>query len=318
MSIFNIFSKRQRKLRGEVPDVYVYNEIPQPLKIQIIYIWEDAFGKAEDYADRYYGRVGQNPVVQCYRFIVEALRREYGVFRLPGTQDDDSLNYFKELANFLLLEKSTEKVLDAVEFSFKIVDQVARKDGYLGRPNAFQIADDAVEELNARFREHGVGFQFVDGQIIRIDSELIHAEVVKPALTLLRGKGLTGAQQEFLKAHEHYRHGNGKEALAECLKAFESVMKVICAKRKWAHAPQATSSALIQVCFDNGLIPPFWQSHFSALRSLLEGGIPTARNRLGGHGQGVKVVDVPGYMVSYVLHMTAASIVFLVEAERQL
>jgi hypothetical protein len=172
--------------------------------------------------------------------------------------------------------------------------------------------------LNARFREHGVGFQFADGEIIRVDSELIHAEVVKPALALLHTKDFAGAQAEFLKAHEHYRHGNSKEALAECLKALESTMKVICAKRKWTHTPQATSSALIQVCFDNGLIPAFWQSHFAALRSLLEGGVPTARNRLGGHGQGSAVVEVPAHIVAYVLHMTAASIVFLVETERQI
>jgi hypothetical protein len=75
---------------------------------------------------------------------------------------------------------------------------------------------------------------------------------------------------------------------------------------------------LIQVCFDNGLIPAFWQSHFAALRSLLEGGVPTARNRLGGHGQGSAVVEVPAHIVAYVLHMTAASIVFLVETERQI
>jgi hypothetical protein len=267
--------------------------------------------------ERYFDR--ENPVDTVYRTLANALRREYGVFRLPGTRDSQDIHYFAEAANFILQEKDVEKILDAVELSFRLINVTSREFSYLNRgKNADQIADKAIEELNARFREHGVGYQFVDGQIVRIDPELIHAEAVKPALALLHGKKFSGAQEEFLKAHEHYRHGNGKEALAECLKAFESVMKVICAKRKWAHAPQATSSALIQVCFDNGLIPSFWQSHFSALRSLLEGGVPTARNRLGGHGQGAMVVEVPGYIVSYVLHMTAASIVFLVEADRQL
>ena len=40
MSIFDIFSKRQKKLRGEVPDVYVYDKLPSPLRVQIIQIWE--------------------------------------------------------------------------------------------------------------------------------------------------------------------------------------------------------------------------------------------------------------------------------------
>jgi hypothetical protein len=33
MSILDIFSKRQKKLRGDVPDVYTYDSIPEPLKV---------------------------------------------------------------------------------------------------------------------------------------------------------------------------------------------------------------------------------------------------------------------------------------------
>src|SRR6202035_2990094 len=112
--------------------------------------------------------------------------------------------------------------------------------------------------------------QYADGEIIRVDSEFVHAEVVKPALALLHTKEFSGAQAEFLKAHEHYRHGRQKEALTESCKALESTLKAICDKRKWAYDKQKdTSQKLIQVCFDNGLIPPFWQQHFTALRSTL-------------------------------------------------
>ena len=44
MSIFNIFSKRQKQLRGDLPDVYVNDEIPQALRVQIIHIWYDVLG----------------------------------------------------------------------------------------------------------------------------------------------------------------------------------------------------------------------------------------------------------------------------------
>jgi AbiJ N-terminal domain 4 len=312
VAIIDLFSKRQKRLRGEVADVYIYDKIPDPLRVQIIHIWEDTLGnQAEE-------ERGYNGVRGAYEFIVESLCREYGLFKLSDVGGYRNREHRMELFQFLLQEQQAEKVLDVVELSFRFIDYKTRDYYYLCRPDASKFADDAISELNTRFREHGIGFQYVDGEIIRVDSELIHAEVVKPALALLHAKEFDGAQAEFLKAHEHYRHGNGKEALAECLKSLESVMKVICAKRKWKHAPQATSSTLIQVCFDNGLIPPFWQSHFSALRSLLESGVPTARNRLGGHGQGGTVVEVPACLVAYVLHMTAASIVFLVEAEQHL
>ena len=68
----------------------------------------------------------------------------------------------------------------------------------------------------------------------------------------------------------------------------------------------------------NELIPPFWESHYSSLRSLLESSVPTGRNRLGGHGQGTIPTTVPDHIVAYMLHMTASAIVFLAEAERSL
>ena len=221
-------------------------------------------------------------------------------------------------SNFLLQEKDSEKTLDVIELSFRIINAITRSFDYLMRQNASKQADNAIEELNARFQEHGVGFQFIDNKIIRIDSELIHSEVVKPAFILLHGNEYAGAHAEFLKAHEHYRHGNTKETLNECLKALESTMKSICDKRKWQYQSNATCSALIQICIDNGLIDTFWNAHFSALRSTLESGVPTARNKLGGHGQGSSIVNVPMHIAAYVLHMTAACIVFLVESEKAL
>lgn len=147
---------------------------------------------------------------------------------------------------------------------------------------------------------------------------MLHVEAVKPALSLLKAEEYAGAQAEFLSAHEHYRHGRAKEALTECLKALESVTKAICAKRNWQHGPNASAKALLQMLFDKGLIDSFWNQHFSALRATLEAGVPTARNRLGGHGQGTSVVQVPEHLVAYVLHLTASAIVFLADAEKAL
>ncbi|WP_423246586.1 AbiJ-NTD4 domain-containing protein, partial [Pseudomonas viridiflava] len=79
-----------------------------------------------------------------------------------------------------------------------------------------------INDLNIRFREHGVGYEFINGEIIRIDSRFHHAVVVKPATQSLKQPGFEGAQQEFILAYEHYRHGRHKEALNEALKTVES------------------------------------------------------------------------------------------------
>ncbi len=305
MPIFDIYSKRQKKLRGEMPDVYVYDDLPNPLRVQIVQIWSDTIAGQDPYL--------RDQARNAYISIVNTLHREYGVFQLHRENE----NAVMELVNFFLNEENVEKALDVVELSFQVIDSRTRSYNYLERYDASERADDAIEELNNRFKEHGVGYQFTNGQIVRIDSEFIHAEVVKPALKLLGQQHYAGAQQEFLKAHDHYRKGNAKEALSECLKAFESVMKAICDKRGWGYSNNATSKPLIQACFDNGLIPSFWQSHYSSLRSLLESSVPTGRNKLSGHGQGTTPVSVPDHLVAYMLHMTASAIVFLAEADEK-
>jgi hypothetical protein len=313
MGIYDLYSKRQKQIRGEVPDVYTYDDIPQPLRVQIVHIWHDTLGDSNDYHNNY-----RKGVYRAYLYIVKTLCREYGIFNLVRESEYVNRNYLKEVVDFVLKEQNPDKVLDVIELSFRYIDAITRSNDYRGREDASKQADKAIEELNARFQEYGVGFQFIDGKIIRIDSELIHSEVVKPALVLLHGNEYAGPHSEFLQAHEHYRHSNTKETLNECLKALESTLKTICDKRKWQYPPNATCNALIQACIDNGLIDAFWNSHFSALRSMLESSVPTARNKLGGHGQGSTIVNVPMHIAAYVLHMTAACIVFLVESERAL
>jgi hypothetical protein len=44
VSVFDIFSKRQKELRGELPDVYTYDQIPAQLRVQVVYIWGEALG----------------------------------------------------------------------------------------------------------------------------------------------------------------------------------------------------------------------------------------------------------------------------------
>ena len=96
--------------------------------------------------------------------------------------------------------------------------------------------------------------------------------------------------------------------------ALESTLKVICNRRGWQFGERDTASPLIDIVFKEGLVPDYLQSQFGALRSVLESGVPTIRNRAGGHGAGVKRREVPRHLASYTLHLTAAAILFLAEA----
>lgn len=307
MKVYDIYSKRQKRLMGEVPDVYQYVDIPQPLRVQIFFIMNDALGDHSNHETE-----------ESYQFIHDTLCREYGKLTLIEKIFSEYINYIEDVNNFLLGCDKIDQVIDLVEFSFRLIDRYYRNSNVLNLCQSKITPDEAIEELNYRFREHGVGYQYQSGQIIRVDSQIIHTEAVKPVLHLLSDSRFQGANEEFLKAHDHYRHGRYKECLVDCLKAFESTMKTICDSQGWNYQPTDTAKKLIDICFQNNLIPTYLQTQFTSLKSNLESGVPTVRNKNGGHGQGSQPLTVPQYFASYQLHMTASTILFLLEAEKAL
>ena len=65
-------------------------------------------------------------------------------------------------------EQDVERVLDAIEVTFRSIDRLTREHRFLLRRDSDEAATAAINELNARLREHGVGFQFEDGEIVRL------------------------------------------------------------------------------------------------------------------------------------------------------
>ena len=307
MPILDLFSKKQKQLRGEVPDVYQYKELPKAFRVQVVHILLDALGDPNKY---------NIPTEKVFEILHNALSREYGVFHL--SEEARRGEYQVAVFNFFLQNNDIEKTLDVIQIAFRLVQNIASEYGYIDRAGATITPEEAVAELNERFVEHGIGFQFEAGEILRVDSQFLHSDVVKPVLNVLNEKMYSGANEEFLSAHEHYRNKRYKECLNDCLKSFESVLKVICEKKKWKYNRNDTAKALLDTCFQNRLIPDYFQAQFTSLRSGLESGVPTVRNKLSGHGQGVEQRDVPQYMARYLLNLTATSILLLTDAEKAL
>jgi len=303
LSIIDTFSKRKRRLEhAGTQDVYVYDLIPQELRVQIVYIWRSSLGQWT--RSEYLSLTNQ-----YWKHLHQSIARELGRFYLGDGRPNPQV----ECETFLLREPTTN-VLDIVEYSFRLIDGQVRENFDPTGRSAKQPPDEAIAELNGRFAEHGLGYQYADGNILRLDSHFAHAEIVKPALSLLNDADFKGASQEFLRAHEHFRHGRRKEAVAEALKAFESTMKSICSKKKWLAPPNATARPLLDIVFSHGLIPTELKSHFDALRAAMDSGLPTISNRTSRHGQGLEPVSIDDHLVAYALHLAASNIVFLVEA----
>lgn len=300
-----IYSKRQKLLRGEITDVLQYDVLPSELRLQILYIIEDATGvENSDYSQNF------------YKQIYNKLIREYGVHLLVNS---NYFSYSYQVKGFIENQNNIDRVLDAIELCFQTIESMSIGDRMqqMTYGNLSLSAESAIILLNKRFRENGVGFCYQGGEIIKIDSTVIHQEVVLPTIKLLNNQAFQGANDEYMSAHEHYRHGRNKECLVDCLKAFESVLKTICTTKEWAFdETRDTASKLIDICFQNGLIPAYAQNQFTSLKQLLVTGIPTVRNRNAGHGQGVEPQEVDDEIVRYGLNLTGSNIIFLIELSK--
>jgi hypothetical protein len=299
--ILDLFSKRNKAL----PDVFTYDTLPPKLRVQVTHILRSALGETFYFDGSSDG----------WRYIALAIAAEHGLLDLPDIvhHRHNGPDYYVGCMNYIL-KAEPEQALDLLEVSFKFVSMVAENGDFARRAGLSSTqAQTAITELNYRFRENGVGFQFEDRNILRVDSQLLHAEAVKPALFLLSTKGFEGPNAEFLAAHEHFRHNRIEPAIAEACKAFESTMKVICDSRHWKYdKSKATASVLIKVLIENGLVPTYGEEQLRAVEKCLLG-VATVRNKNAGHGAGAKPRDVPQHFVSYALHLAASNIVFLVE-----
>jgi len=289
-------------------DVYTYDDMPEPLRVQILHIIGDAIGRP------YFN--GEHPAGEAYALIVKTLRSEYGTFQLAP----QPLNMKSELFEFFLREKDVDRCLDVVELSMRVIERfVAEQYQYWGNVEDVTLTPaDAVADLNTRLRESGVGYQYVSGDVVRVDSQVIHAEAVLPVLSLLRLAGFEGADAEFLEGHLQYRKGHFKQAIVSACKAFESTMKAICAEQNWTVDADASSRKLVNTVLSHGLLPQYMETQLGAVRTLLESGVATVRNKNGGHGDGSVPVDVPDWYARYALNLTATTMLFLLEAHQHL
>lgn len=303
MSIFELYSKRMKLAEGkEFEDVYVYDKAPEKLRIQISQILKDAIGTNNDEAWE-----------TIHNILLKELARFSLVERPSREEIHNCITYF--------LSCSDKEAIDFIELCLRMIDSDKLRYDYKNHAKVCgmrQSPNDAIEEINYRLKDNGVGYEFVEGEFIRVDRKFLHEETVKPAIRLLIEEEFEGAGEEFLQAHEHYRKGKYKESLVEALKAFESTLKTICDEKGYTYDKHRdTASKLITIIIDNQLIPSYLSSHFTGLRTTLEAGLPTVRNKQAGHGQGAVTVQVEPYFVEYALNLAASNIVLLINAYKE-
>ena len=209
MPIYETFSKRKKRLANAgKTEIYQYENLPGAFRVQVVHIWRDSLGRF--YIPGDYSSVAAAESNIFWETIHDTIAKEVGLFYLGKVEqstDNRCIQYF--------LGASTEDALDIIELSFRVIDGFVRKklpDLYPQGCGISLLPDAAIKDLNQRFKEHGIGYQYGNGILFRIDSQFLHAEAVKPALILLNAKGFEGPLQEFVAAFDHFRHGQNKEA----------------------------------------------------------------------------------------------------------
>lgn len=305
--IYNTYSERQRLASGEA-DPYQYKDVPKQLRVQIQQILRDAIGPHIQMGAYDMSAPDHNP--EIWESIHKTLTKEFGVhsFCRAPTKGQEVIDY--------LAICGPEHFVDIVEICVRVIHRGIRKwEPYERSSHGIeQDPQEAIDEINHRFRRSGFGYQFVDGEAFRIDSEFTHEEIVKPALRILGAKRYEGARDEFLSAHRHYRNGDHEEAITEAAKSFESTLKIVCDRNDWEYPAGSRASDLLKIIRSKGLWPDYLDNSFDQLLATLSSGLPKVRNEQSAHGQGGMLRSTPGYIAAYALNLAAAKIVFVSEA----
>ncbi|MGG0664870.1 hypothetical protein ABE042_12235 [Viridibacillus arvi] len=294
----------------EQHDIYEYEEINERFRTQFTLILRNAFDKNSSNDDSIWFELEQYLKVE---FSKTLLANE-------STSLQSVLKYFWN-ANDIEALYIINKVLEVIK---NLQNQYLNweKEGYgwnsyndeeYYRIQAKQM-ENIVTQISSKLLENGIGYEFINNHLVRFDNQYIHGEIVKDAIQLLQHHEFNAVSAEFMKAHEHYKSGNNKDAITNAGKAFESTMKIICSKLGYKfNSDKDTASKLINNLIQNEFIPSYLQDHLSGVQKVLTSGIPTVRNKVS-HGEGDIPIEIPSSMVRYILNLCATNIVFLVNA----
>lgn len=159
MGIFDLFSKRQTDaMRAAEADVYQYEEVPQHLRVQVHQIALDALGRFGDPG-------GYAQFEECNDYwekIEKVYKREKGVMSL-GHED-----FAGERISRFMMNCRTEAWLDLLELMSISIMAMSKIEstGMRRKWGVVCTGQEAIDEINYRMRQAGLGFQLESCQLI--------------------------------------------------------------------------------------------------------------------------------------------------------
>lgn len=295
-----LFSERRREVEEkEEMDYYVFDEVPVEARNKFYYVVKDTL--------QVFASGDLMAISWDFSEVPTLLRgfilRKYGLGKLPG---DNLFGYIRQCP--------VDQLLDFLEVFLMVA---------LDRADDIDESDavaDAQDRINDILKEHKLGYEMVNGQVVRVDSLYLHREVIKEAITLLHAEGFDGPLAEFQKAIELYDKGERffAEAITNANKAFESTMKAICEKHGIPYDPDRDAAkVLIGKMYEHDFLMSYLQQFSDHFRLMMESGLPTVRSREGAHGAGLDPKEVSRSIARFALHLAGTFIVFLIQRHQE-
>jgi hypothetical protein len=303
--IFNSFSRRGKPIEPLI------SNIPETFKNKIFLFCMDTFSnKFNPYGS---GNYQQTFWEEIHRMMLY----RHGRIRLTETTSD---NLAREVISFLLSCRN-EQFFDFIEDIFRVeclFHVTHNENDLVAKINQLFSSDNMAYELTEMIKEKQLGETGFRGmgeiivtiawpQVIKKDDQVIHNTAIKPVLQFLSDPAFKTANIEYLEALEDFRKEDWGDCLTKCCSAYESVMKIICEKKKWKYAQDDTASSLIKTILKDANL----ETHYE--QPLIY--IATLRNKYSkSHGAGIQPKKVTTDIARLGLNLTASAILFLANA----
>jgi AbiJ N-terminal domain 4 len=202
------------------------------------------------------------------------LLTEHGWDRIPGAPTAETTEYYAAL-HYLVVHGDAAFVFDALELAARWMEPSEKE--------AFR------KKVNEIFELHSCPWRSSDGEFFKLDGDFVGARLSTTAHDALTANRFAGASEEYAKARQFLGSAEVREAIYYAGHSFESVMKVLTGPGlEHANADKLIKELLARGYFHD--LPETVRAGFTdqVLKSL-----PFLRNKLGGHGQGPAVVNIP-------------------------